>query len=515
MVHYKCPRCGYSTSNKSYFRKHLLRKKICKIVYENIAVEDIYMQYLGEPYPGVKMLQNEGLASTFCQHLEGQRQPFVNTTLCNITNGLIKGKRCYKKNETSSNLQSKKSNVTKQRQPFVNTSVCNIKNGLIEPKRYYENFESSSNLQNGKSDVTKQRQPFVNTCISEGENRNLKCYKKNDSMSNLQSESKKKSEEIISEDNAPNSGGLYTNNISNISSSGDIMHKIVNKAKRTVGKSKSKISEAKSLSEYSDSYSLTENMHDVNKMSNIEEVLLGDCDAIESEKCNISEAFITENDSLFEEDMLYECSYCSRTFNHRQARHRHEKKCNSRKVLENRCTRLEMALEQKEEAINQLRKQLEQLFDKVGSAQVHNHNTTNYTYNIILNAFGSENTSYIDRSTVKKVLEQGTMSSIPRLLELIHFHPDHEENHNVRITNKKENTANLWDGNKWILKRRPEVIEEMSDKAYNLINKHMETEGGSNIDDFKNKYDSDDKDIKKRVHQETELMIINNKKQNH
>ena len=169
----------------------------------------------------------------------------------------------------------------------------------------------------------------------------------------------------------------------------------------------------------------------------------------------------------------------------------------------------------KEEAINQLRKQLEQLFDKVGSAQVHNHNTTNYTYNIILNAFGSENTSYIDRSTVKKVLEQGTMSSIPKLLELIHFHPDHEENHNVRITNKKENTANLWDGNKWILKRRPEVIEEMSDKAYNLINKHMETESGSNIDDFKNKYDSDDKDMKKRVHQETELMIINNKKQNH
>ena len=79
MVHYKCPRCGYSTSNKSYFRKHLLRKKICKIIYENIAVEDIYLQYLGEPYPGVKMLQNEGLnvnllstlrgsASTFCQH---------------------------------------------------------------------------------------------------------------------------------------------------------------------------------------------------------------------------------------------------------------------------------------------------------------------------------------------------------------------------------------------------------------------------------------------------------------
>ena len=164
-------------------------------------------------------------------------------------------------------------------------------------------------------------------------------------MSNLQSDLKNKSGEIISEDNVSISGGLYNNSNSNISSNAEIMHKIDNKAKRKAVKSKNNISDGKSLSEFSDSYSLTESMHNVNKMRNIEEVLLGDCDASESEKCNISEAFITENESLFEEEMLYECNLwdgnigCSRTFNHRQARHRHEKKCNSRKVLENRCTR--------------------------------------------------------------------------------------------------------------------------------------------------------------------------------
>ena len=180
MVHYKCPRCGYSTSNKSYFRKHLLRKITCKDVYENIPVEKIYKELLGEAYPGVKMLQNESLASTFCQHLEGQRQPFVNTTPCNITNGLIKANRCYKKITTSSNLQSTLNDVTKQRQPFVNTSSCNINSGEIKVNECYENNESSIDLQTGKNDVTRQRQPFVNTCILEGENRNSKCYKKND-----------------------------------------------------------------------------------------------------------------------------------------------------------------------------------------------------------------------------------------------------------------------------------------------------------------------------------------------
>ena len=41
MVVYNCPRCGYSTGNKSYFRKHLLRKKVCKVVLNDISVETI------------------------------------------------------------------------------------------------------------------------------------------------------------------------------------------------------------------------------------------------------------------------------------------------------------------------------------------------------------------------------------------------------------------------------------------------------------------------------------------
>ena len=144
-------------------------------------------------------------------------------------------------------------------------------------------------------------------------------------------------------------------------------------------------------------------------------------------KSNILSEFREDSESNYDDDMLYECSYCNRSFTHRQGRHRHEKNCNSRKVLENRCTRLEMKLEQKEEAINQLRTQLEKLFDKMSKGEVHNHNTTNYTYNIILNAFGFENTSYIDDVAVKRVLQQGTMSSIPKLLELIHFHPEHKK----------------------------------------------------------------------------------------
>ena len=41
MVVYNCPRCGYSTSNKSYYRKHLLRRNPCKVVLQDINIEVI------------------------------------------------------------------------------------------------------------------------------------------------------------------------------------------------------------------------------------------------------------------------------------------------------------------------------------------------------------------------------------------------------------------------------------------------------------------------------------------
>ena len=41
MVNYECQRCGYQTINKSYFRKHLLRKNLCNSKKEDISRYDL------------------------------------------------------------------------------------------------------------------------------------------------------------------------------------------------------------------------------------------------------------------------------------------------------------------------------------------------------------------------------------------------------------------------------------------------------------------------------------------
>ena len=43
MVNYDCQRCGYSTNHKSVFKKHLLRKNLCEIIFEEVDRYDLLL----------------------------------------------------------------------------------------------------------------------------------------------------------------------------------------------------------------------------------------------------------------------------------------------------------------------------------------------------------------------------------------------------------------------------------------------------------------------------------------
>jgi hypothetical protein len=62
--------------------------------------------------------------------------------------------------------------------------------------------------------------------------------------------------------------------------------------------------------------------------------------------------------------------------------------------------------------------------------------TNNNTINIHINAFGKENTDYLDDQAIVECIDR-IFNSVPAILKRIHFDPDHPENHNIKITNKK------------------------------------------------------------------------------
>lgn len=158
----------------------------------------------------------------------------------------------------------------------------------------------------------------------------------------------------------------------------------------------------------------------------------------------------------------------------------------------------------REMVISNLKNQIEKLLEKVGT-------TTYNTYNIVINPFGQENTQYINNDYIETIVDDGPVGSIPKLLQYLHFHPDHKENHNVKITNRKKPWASIYNGRDWEFRNKRETIQDMSAKAFRLLNEHY---CGSNeyMCLFKEDYTSGKSSLIRKLNTDLELMIINSQR---
>jgi len=158
-----------------------------------------------------------------------------------------------------------------------------------------------------------------------------------------------------------------------------------------------------------------------------------------------------------------------------------------------------------------MRKEIEKLIDKVGDT----NNIMNNTINIVApNNFTQENLDYLTGDYLDGLLKI-PYGSILDLLKHIHFNPKHPENHNIKIPNRKEKFAIVYSNGKWEIRVKKEVIGDMVDTAYNIIDCHYDevknTLEFSRKDRFNNYQSSYDKDNKTRQKIETdvELVILN------
>jgi hypothetical protein len=169
----------------------------------------------------------------------------------------------------------------------------------------------------------------------------------------------------------------------------------------------------------------------------------------------------------------------------------------------------------------EMKAQIALLLDKhAGSITTNNNNTNNIetqNVNIInINAFGKENTDYIDDKAILACISK-VYKSIPTLLEKIHFDPKHPENHNIKITNKKLPYASVMGNNqKWKTVDRKNAIETMVLNGYNILDeKYAENKEKipaskqQNFEGFQSKFESEDKDLMKQIKTEVDMMVLN------
>ena len=148
-----------------------------------------------------------------------------------------------------------------------------------------------------------------------------------------------------------------------------------------------------------------------------------------------------------------------------------------------------------------------------------NNTTTNNieTQNIInINCFGNENMDYITDKIILQCISK-VYGSIPMIIERIHFDPEHPENNNIKIPNKKlPHALIMTENDKWKLVDRNDTIHSMIDNGYNILDETFQEKkhGLSNnqqkhFKTFQSKYEDGDKDTIKNIKDKVELLVIN------
>jgi len=160
----------------------------------------------------------------------------------------------------------------------------------------------------------------------------------------------------------------------------------------------------------------------------------------------------------------------------------------------------------------ELKKQVEDLLIK--NTTINNNKTLNVQQNITINSYGKENLDYLTNNYLTGLIYK-PFDSVQCLLKTIHFNPKHPENHNIKISNKKQKYANVYNSGNWEFKKKKDVIENIVDNGYNIIDCYydevkdkLEAIRKDRFSNFQLDYDNDPR-LKKTIESDVEMIILN------
>ena len=101
-------------------------------------------------------------------------------------------------------------------------------------------------------------------------------------------------------------------------------------------------------------------------------------------------------------------------------------------------------------------------------------NTQNITNNITINCLGKEDTSYITSSDIQNVIENPSKGLV-KLVELIHFNPEHPENANIKMHNKKDKYLDSFLENNWKFVDKKKMIDYLITSKKELTTNYIDS----------------------------------------
>jgi Zn-finger nucleic acid-binding protein len=164
----------------------------------------------------------------------------------------------------------------------------------------------------------------------------------------------------------------------------------------------------------------------------------------------------------------YSCPHCDSRFSYNQSMNKHIKTCKNNVIINK---------DDKDKLIEELQAQIKQYKQQQAQSSntvINNNNNgtiINNTFNITINKnnFGSEDTSYLTNDFIKYCIENPTRG-ITELIEIIHYNPEHPENHNIRCKSLKKNVFEKLVDSEWTLCDASNTLDELIKKGYRIMN---------------------------------------------
>ena len=235
-----------------------------------------------------------------------------------------------------------------------------------------------------------------------------------------------------------------------------------------------------------------------------------------------------KNTSLSQKNTKLECKYCNKIFSRIDSLGRHLKKCKEKESHDNEKEdllklvnllnkQIEEHQKEKEEYKKELEKRNKKIDELIKKTGVNILTQNNIQNNIQILAYNKSDISHLTDNDYLRCLKHSNFC-IPHLIKEIHFNPKKPENHNIYISNLKNNYAMVYDGNKWNIKDRDESIQNLIDDKEIIIEQKIEEwiENGNKYPTIMKKFtryiDKKENDtVLNKIKSEIKLMLFNNR----
>jgi hypothetical protein len=237
------------------------------------------------------------------------------------------------------------------------------------------------------------------------------------------------------------------------------------------------------------------------------------------------------------------CNFCFSEFSRKSNRTRHYKICKEKikyeeekkkeeehkedllklvkllnDKLDKQCKELNKQSKEMKTIKKELKKRDKQLIELQKKTGVTIGQQNNIQNNIKILAFNKTDMSHLKDKDYLKFLSHSNFC-VPHMIKKLHFDPHKPENHNIYISNIKNNYVMIYDGKKWKLEDQKDVIEGMLDNNTFILEDKIEDwiKNGKRYPEIMEKFNryiekKENNEILNKIKQEIKLILFNNRK---